>query len=367
VCITGECSEPLSINCNDFLPDFCTVSSGCVAVLGGCQFETNTCGPPSNLCNIMIKDPNNATCCVEKPKECGVSDGCTSYSCNETDGTCVSTPLCVQGDDLCALTACVDSACVSTNKTCTSPSKCQTTTCDSSTGLCTFSPVDCDDHNNCTIDICSDTLGCQFDPVICPSTDNCSISSCDLLTGGCSLEKKNCSDDVFCTDDKCDPVLGCLKNLNHSLCKDNNTCVYGQCTLTGCVFLPVIDPCANSSLNSSFCRNVTCLDYSGCVTLPRDCKNNNSNLSCAIYNCSDTEEACIKIEHDCFFFFGVVAGALAGGVIAAIVVAGILIAFGVTGGSAYAVSQVTQEAEVGGITVNPLYKGAKKETINPLG
>jgi hypothetical protein len=151
------------------------------------------------------------------------------------------------------------------------------------------------------------------------------------------------------------------------LCNDSNPCnINGVCdpaaanTTSGCISQKKV--CGNSS----YCSNHTCLDYTGCVSLPRDCSNNaTTNSSCTTYNCSETQRACVALPAPCFNFLaavgGIVGGALAGIIIAAAIVAGCSVA-----GGAYAVSQALNTDEDGMVINNPVYESAQRGGENPI-
>jgi len=83
-------------------------------------------------------------------------------------------------------------------------------------------------------------------------------------------------------------------------------------------------------------------------------------------NCSNQLAACVKVDHPCFSFIGVVAGIVSGGIIAGVVAAGCLVALALTAGSAYAVSEVVTTETTQGIAVNPLYQGKVRAAENPV-
>jgi len=175
-------------------------------------------------------------------------------------------------------------------------------------------PRDCTGGNKCVTATCDDLLGCVVTPldpeVACDDFNECTIDTCDNATGCVNTNRTDCDDGQPCTDDYCDPIQGCLSDIK--FCPDQPKCDIG--IIPSCYFLV--------HTYTGVCNNGTC-EY----IHPDLC-----------------EEEILAI--------GLSAGAIAGIVIAAIVVASLLSFGAYKGVQAY---NASKDLDAVG-NENPLYE-----------
>lgn len=192
----------------------------------------------------------------------------------------------------------------------------------------------CDDQNNCTFDVCNSDGSCTFTPIECTDGNACTVDTCDPVLG-CVHTPFVCDDGDLCTNDRCDSATGmCV--FDRVVCVDQNNCTVDAC-------------------DSAF----------GCLNTPLVCEPPAGASNCSISTCDNVTSNCTTREEVCFNMLGLFAG-IAGGVVAAIVIVGVLAAAATVGGGAYAVSQGLQGTQVAQVVSNPLYSGAGNARDNPL-
>jgi hypothetical protein len=388
---TPTCNKPA----NDLCFDWNCVNGTCVKTP---LFSVNQC--------VVQQCVNNNI--VTNRVQCPASDACTTWACDNSTG-CFSTPVAnpnppstgacardycdvAQGgwttetltvlpngqpcNPSCTLdcgaqdTACVTNYCigapgsyscsgVATN--CTNPGPCYTTTCDPTLG-CQTVAMDCDDNNACTVDSCVNGA-CVHTPVTCASNNLCIPSTCNNQTGACETAEKICSDGVGCTDDTCDPSTGdCIYTPNHVTCNIQDRCHNYFCTPNGCVAEDL--PCPDDGL---FCTVAVCVAFQGCNNQSLSCNNTVVDKEdCSTVACAEEEGQCVKQDRECALPPSIiVVTGLAAGVIAGIVV-GIIAFIACAGGASYAAFQQMGTGGTSAVVNNPLYKGDKKDGLNPL-
>jgi hypothetical protein len=160
---------------------------------------------------------------------------------------------------------------------------CTIAECDLNTGVCGNRPL-CDDNNLCTIDNCTavgEVATCSFTPIVCTGTgDPCVTVKCNRANGMCDDTAP-----IVCTEKTDDPCL-------------ENKCVNGGCT-------PKPKICPDTS--PGFCKLDTCVPNVGCGVIP-----NPANNTCGV----KAVPAPPKKKNT---------AAIAGGVIAAVFVIGVLL------------------------------------------
>lgn len=310
-------------------------------VCSTCQ-KVDRCDTPDNKC-LIREIGSQQTCCQTKPKQCPPNTPCASYTCNNNTGECDGALIPLPPD-----TPCTSYSCDPVKGVIPKDLPCQDTTpeCEKN--------EDCDDKNACTDNICEN--------------------------GKCRYPILNCSENGF-PDDKCSSVecfadKGCVRTpFPDDYCNDNSVCTNETCVIgTGCVYKDI--DCKDDNL----CTDDTCHPTLGCLNSQKICnasideiaKQNNVNKDRINKNCTlgyCEEGACKSKLLNCSspittaiaIGAGLGAAALAGIIIAAIVLAG-----GLVGGGAYA---YTQAAGAGNVSVtgnNPLYAGSGTSGTNVL-
>eukprot|EP01128_Nolandella_sp_AFSM9_P008335 TRINITY_DN496_c0_g1_i4.p1 TRINITY_DN496_c0_g1~~TRINITY_DN496_c0_g1_i4.p1 ORF type:complete len:202 (+),score=43.40 TRINITY_DN496_c0_g1_i4:366-971(+) len=169
---------------------------------------------------------------------------------------------------------------------------------------------------------------------------------------------------------------------SHDKCASQNTCKITRCDpsaegsnpTTGCAFDPFECEAADN-----FCNTNECVDFSGCVTSPTDCREVNlgnetgatDSDNCDLHYCSrDNGGMCLYEEKKCqFALSGAGAIAIAGLGLAAIVgiIIGVILCIGCcVGGGLYAYRRRDEEEEDVHQGTNPLYESSGKKRENPL-
>jgi hypothetical protein len=359
------CGTPIDIDCSALAPDYCSIASPCNDT-NGCVYTNNDCSTvlPQDDCHVVIRDPTNPECCVQKEKNCDGVDPCKSYKCDISQNGCVETYLCVDDpSNKCVTSTCTSTGCVSNTKQCTPPDPCYSATCDSSTGECNYVLKSCDDKDPCTTDACDAQTGeCKYTPIDCNDKNVCTVDSCQA--GSCAVEIMDCDDGIDCTVDSCDPVNGCSHKPNDLVCKSTDPCVISICDeKNGCVESAATCPDTNL-----WCNIASCVAYQGCVIESRPC-GENSTVPCTFYECDEDKDTCREealvcgAAIDTTVLVGSVIGTAA---IAGIVIAVVILAAGVTGGTAFAYYQSGADGEASSTANNPLYVDDGNSADNPL-
>jgi len=327
----------------------CTVDS-CKLETGECCHEPIECEAP-DACHVATCHPDRG--CVIEPLDCADEDPCTVDTCRIAsatgDAVCDHTPLeCEQPEELCVpQNVCVAGECVAeerapcddedpcTDDVCEEPqfkfqaakpqcthtpcdcrdtNPCTVDTCDPATGECLHKldlfggccteNSDCDDLNRCTKDWCN-TLenkchsepieNCCFSDHDCKDENECTLNEyCDLKTNQCVLEQKECDDCNECTEDRCEPTTGeCQHRSSVDKCDDHDRCTNDFCDAwEGCYHEPV-----QCDLNAGPCQEAVCSNVQGCITVQKDCDDDNF---CTIDSCSIEQDGeCVHEERDC--------------------------------------------------------------------
>jgi hypothetical protein len=223
ICSCGSCIKP--INCS--APNLCTsatidISSNC------CSIAPITCAPRP----CFIASCDNSKGCLYTPIPCPAETNCSSWSCDNvttsaTFGICTkhnlcTAPMCVKNSDCndnnpCTNDLCIKNNCSWTPVTCGVTNNCTTYTCDPLLG-CQNTTITCNDFNMCTKDTCVGSVegGCVFTEITCnKSLNRCFTSLCSPAVGcynepvKCNLTTSNCT------------VTSCANNT----CGRTNVCV----------------------------------------------------------------------------------------------------------------------------------------------
>jgi len=319
VCKDGWCKEALAAEgtpCLDPAEEPAECHHAACSLIGKC---------------IVVPDENGT--------DCGKSDECVTWACQEgqcgqvyvmpcddgnpcTDDGCYPGSGCVHksnhepcddGDactvgDQCAADACVPgepAACSDGNPctddpcdaiagcfhlvnkgTCQAGDKCAPIgECEK--GECVnLVPVDCDDQNPCTQDSCLPDLGCvnlPVDGVPCDDLTACTVED-SCIKGQCHGKPLDCDDKNVCTDDACDQVKGCSHIPNTAVCEDGNLCSTGDvCKLGKC-----LPGTAAKCDDANPCTKDSCDSKTGCVHQPLSGGQCNDNNPCTLWdNCKD--------------------------------------------------------------------------------
>ena len=250
-----ECGGTYCVNEScQFVPRICNDGSECTAdkcVSGsGCAF-TWDCVPPTDPCIIRSCDVIAGTpVCVTENVNCDDHNGCTTDSCNPTNGQCINESTCIDPPSICTDRLCVPDG--------------------SGGSQCLTIQLNCDDGNPCTTDHpCDPQLGCTH-TWLCPEpSDACTQRGCD--DGNCIEEPRDCDDENPCTIDDCVISLGGCRH--RPKCDDNNKCTTDPCVDGVCQpHLPVCNdnnPCTSdlcSIQNNAAVCNYVPLDCTVCPT-----------------------------------------------------------------------------------------------------
>ncbi len=208
------------ISCND--QSLCTTGDMCVD--GDCVGTPVICTPDADLCTVEGCDESTGTC-VSTPLDCDDGNPCTTDSCDSNTG-CIHTST--------SGVSCDDGNECTTDDTCTAPigpfpSQCMGTPVTNDTpcntgisldclsfscqaGFCFPAPknegLSCTDFNPCTINETCNTGVCTGQPK-CTSDNNVCTLDCNPANGNCETIALSCDDGNPCTTDSCDPVNGC--------------------------------------------------------------------------------------------------------------------------------------------------------------
>jgi len=73
------------------------ISAGSCQQGNGCIFTATACAPPSNPCEVLVRDGNAVGCCTYRPRDCAAEFGNNpnfTYSCDPTatNSVCIATP-----------------------------------------------------------------------------------------------------------------------------------------------------------------------------------------------------------------------------------------------------------------------------------
>jgi len=390
---TPTCNKPASDRCYDWN----CVNGTCIKtpLFSSNQCVVQTCEsgniltryvqcPAGDACTTWSCD--NATGCFSTavpftgtPVAAGV---CARDVCDPTSGwkvepivtlpngqpcTTGCTPICSNQNDKCTSYFCAGNSsatyhCEPVATDCNATDLCFTASCDPTSG-CQQNPVNCDDNNACTVDVCNAGV-CSHTPVTCDSSNKCIPSSCNNQTGACETAQKTCDDGIGCTDDVCDPNTGdCVYTPNDVTCNLQDPCQNYYCTLNGCVSENIACPD-----DATFCTVAVCVSFQGCNNQSLSCNNTATSKStdCSTVSCSEEEKQCVKQDRACVVPAPVIiATSLAAGVIAGIVV-GVIAFIACAGGASYAAFQQMGTGGTSAVVNNPLYKGDKKDGLNPL-
>eukprot|EP01128_Nolandella_sp_AFSM9_P008717 TRINITY_DN5397_c0_g1_i1.p1 TRINITY_DN5397_c0_g1~~TRINITY_DN5397_c0_g1_i1.p1 ORF type:complete len:1647 (-),score=359.92 TRINITY_DN5397_c0_g1_i1:145-5085(-) len=416
-CENQQCTEPVLTTCDS--PDVCHTAE-CDPQLG-CVISDVECPEPENPCDYYVKEPEGAECCVLKSKECPHDAGTSCYAsseCNVDTGKCAPVDFlcdnlstdCIEGqctptgcvtvpkavnscpsdpDDLCQSPVCLeDGTCSFEEVACTAPDACTVAECNPLDGFCTFVAINCDDNDECTEDSCEagECIHRDLTEELCGSSDACSVATCIPATGTCTTKVTDCDDGFLCTRDSCDPVEGCQHDStsqeSQDICESGDVCAEHSCSPehedadeNGCLY-----ETKSCGVESTFCSQVECRPYVGCVAVQTDCAREVSgddnttsaeDEGCSLYFCNDEEAQCVEEKHDCVSALtsatvatavGLGTAAVVG-IVVGIVVVVALFAGGVGVSQVYANTDTAAEAPVG---VNPLYTSAHVNHANPL-
>ena len=252
---------------------------------GGCDdgiaCTTDTC-VAADTCE---RTPNDALC--EDDERCNPGSGCVPRMC-ETDADCNDSRPC-NGDETCnpggdgadPATGCV----AGSPPACDDGFVCTTDTCDDDAGGCVSAPNDaaCDDGVDCSVDSCNPALateptGCLNveDDSMC-DTGFCTVGGeCSIDAGGCvGGTMRDCRDGDPCTTDSCDETtMMCVSTLRDDDMDGYPAARVGGSSCTGGTDCDDMDPSQNPGA-TELCngRDDDCdgMTDEGCVPIPDTC------------------------------------------------------------------------------------------------
>lgn len=84
-------------SCQAGVPASTTVNSLSCQPGNGCVYTVTSCAPPSNPCEVLVRDGNASGCCTYQPRDCAAEFGNNpnfTYACDPTatNGVCQATP-----------------------------------------------------------------------------------------------------------------------------------------------------------------------------------------------------------------------------------------------------------------------------------
>jgi hypothetical protein len=270
---TGECSEPISMDCDD--DDMCTVDGcdnrtgtcihrriicddddpctrdSCDHITGGCLHVQMECHE-SDACIVGECIPEIGECVYSQRRNCTSPDRCFIGGCDRLTGACISAPVDCDDSDWCTIDSCSDGKCIHSQKEPCRHRPCLIEACYPGDGSCVYTRVECDDHDPRTIDRCdTETDECVHDLVPCETPeDPCVSVVVDGITGNCIRKAKDCDDENPCTNDVCRREDGeCLHYVRD--CADGVNCTVDSCDIS-------TGECVNA--------RVDCDDKNGCTT-----------------------------------------------------------------------------------------------------
>jgi hypothetical protein len=223
-------------------------ASNCAACGDAVSAETPFCSTALGLVECLT------------PHDCGVSDACTTVTCEA--GVCGSfvteNAPCDDGDPCTVADRCrTDGFCAGTTVVCDPPDQChEAAVCNPTTGACEYQPkannTPCDDGNPCTHDdVCIDGV-CGGTPVVCMALDQCHDPGvCDAATGLCSNPAK--ANGTPCADG--------------NACTQTDTCQAGLCVGGDPVVCTALDACHDPGVcdtETGLCTNPAKPDGVGC-------------------------------------------------------------------------------------------------------
>lgn len=288
---------------------------------------------------------------LEFTSSCVSDDPCITATCDNQTGTCTRQPTCPHKG--CKTETCNNKTgeCSYRDVVCEpSKNKCLTNVCDVDADACI--PVEnvhhgCNDNDECTQDVCNTETGeCEFvlkeNPL---GNDPCMKYSCNAKTGEWTEEFK-CNDGKRCTEDICTPRGECMyPAVVCDINMENFVCFYPACSerrfcyrkLLTNVYVDICGNCVSDGTNdtSSFSflndeADATCMDGQGAAILPS----------------------------------AITAGAVAGIVLAVVIV---LVALTVSG--VFGTKELIRRANAASTDsahTNPLYEGNGNEMENPI-
>jgi len=160
----------------------------------------------------------------------------------------------------------------------------------------------------------------------------------------------DCDDGNYCTIDSCNATVGCVHTPRD--CDDNNVCTVDSCVNGACVNTPIPVPPSNR------CNGTYCDPRVGIIVIPTQCP-----ASCT--GC-DAEMGC----QGCPGAFGTIAQVATGigaGIIAAIVIAGVVaIVLGAFGSKKGYDIYLKYHQNLDTAQSNPLYSDNGLSGVNPL-
>ena len=165
----------------------------CVNVAGEpvCKLQPILCNNSTNCTTGKCKVVDNVGKCFYDEVNCGTSDKCVNFYCNEKTGGCQKTLKC-EDNNPCTIDTCDinTGTCKHENKVCNTTDPCKKALCDPNIG-CVEQPLDCAKDRNLTIPdtchyaVCVNNTGCQV--AIIPNTlDACGFCN---MPGKCKISR----------------------------------------------------------------------------------------------------------------------------------------------------------------------------------
>jgi hypothetical protein len=295
---TQGCKPGTSPNCDDNVA--CTIDS--------CDEGSDSCKhkPSNSMCNDGLWCNGVETChptlgCQPgTPPNCNDGVACTTDTCNESNDTCIHTPVhsvCsdgqfCNGSETCHATLGCQAGTV---PNCNDAVACTSDSCNEDNDTCAHAPNNgsCNDNLYCNgAEVCHATLGCQAGSAVnCSDGLACTTDSCNEANDTCihTPDNGSCSDGLWCNGtETCHPTLGCQSGTAPN-CDDGVTCTADSCNESNdsCTHTPNNGLC-NDGL---YCNGTeTCHLTQGCQT--GTAPNCADNVACTTDTCNEATDSC---------------------------------------------------------------------------
>ena len=286
------------------------------------------------------------TCCTDQKDK----DKCYRYPWNETKKACNMEPIYDPPPP------CQDVVCDPktgdykyVDRQCPQERTCQKNVCDVTVNKCVYvdKTVDeaCDTSNKCKDVKCNkDYDRCEYVDIDPPGDDPCIVYTCDPETGNWSFPLK-CDDGLMCTIDECDRDGNCTHRKNE--CEELDMTEYGTC------FVPSCSEARKHGCYRKVIQNSYFDECGNCIGSVDDLSSLNKKEAS---NCKKGLSWPEKV------------GAMAAGIVAAIVIACIIGAVAVAAGTTYMTRELIRRARAAadtGAVENPMYEDSGREMTNP--
>jgi len=199
----------------------------------GCLSEAKNCND-NNVCTI---DTCDETGCVNTDIDIPVStDLCKQITCDPVNGLTQTDILCPDDGLACTDDICVAGLCTHPPRVCTDSDLCTSDTCDEAKGGCVSTRIDCTDDNICDTDFCDSQLGtCVHVPLSPLPVGNCFINQCrDPLIGWVTVPSGNCPRVFQCAPSEPEDSV-CKTNRTQFLANNKDTMIQIAITTLGTI------------------------------------------------------------------------------------------------------------------------------------